>query len=201
MAPAAVEGAGVSTSAERYVRTRSEVTWRSTRGRRALNASSRLMASAHDLRPAHDEHRRDDERALEKLLNERIDPGQIENVREHANDQRAEERAGHRALAAEQRRAADDNRRDGVQFIALARDRRADAELRRVDEAREPRQKAGDDIDDRRVGFDGHAGKPRRLLVGADGVDRPPERRQLKDEAADDESRNQNEGRDWNPAK
>ena len=46
--------------------------------------------------------------------------------------------AGYRALAAEQRRAANDNRRDRVQFVALARDRRADAELRRVDEAREP---------------------------------------------------------------
>ena len=45
MAPAAVDGAGVSTSTERYLSTRSEVTCRSTPGRRALGAALRLMTS------------------------------------------------------------------------------------------------------------------------------------------------------------
>ena len=63
------------------------------------------------------------------------------------DDQRADDGAENRARAAEQRRAADHHRRDGIQQQRVASVRGAVGEARRVHEARDRRQHGGQHVD------------------------------------------------------
>src|SRR6478672_5425323 len=63
-----------------------------------------------------EQDRDDDHAADDDLLQERRDAEQVQAVAEHAHDQRADQRAAERALAAHQARAANHRRRDRVEL-------------------------------------------------------------------------------------
>src|SRR5262245_18076277 len=77
-----------------------------------------------------EQHRRHDDRALDDLLREGRDAGEVEDVGENGEVRRADDGADYAALAAEQAGAADDADRDRLELEADAGDRLADGEPR-----------------------------------------------------------------------
>ena len=94
-----------------------------------------------------------------------------EDVGERAEHNRARDRADHRTRAAEQARAADDDRGDRGELVAGAVIGAAEVELARMDDARNRRNEAGDRVDGDLYQRDRHAREPRRPLVTADRED------------------------------
>ena len=79
------------------------------------------------------------------FLRDRHDP---QAVGEHGDDERADDRADDRALAALQRRAADDHGGDRLELEAHARRRLGRAEPRRGEHAGDADEQAGERVDD-----------------------------------------------------
>ena len=82
-------------------------------------------------------------------------------------------------------RAADDDRRDGVEFVTGAGDRAADVQAQQIDHRGDARGEPADGERGDLVVARRMAGEPHRLLVGADGVDEPAEHGEAQDEPAD----------------
>src|SRR4051794_34651701 len=132
--------------------------------------SSRLGASAPGERV--DRHRGQEDQAGDDELRARAQPEEAEPVVDRRDDERAEHGRLDVAAAAEQRRAADDGRRDRVQQDGAAARVRVDrAQARGEHDAAERRHHRADpeagDLDV--VDVDARA--PGRLGVAADGVD------------------------------
>ena len=119
-------------------------------------------------------------------LPEGADVEQVQPVAEHADDERADQRADDAALAAEEVGAADHDRSDGAQLLALRHQRVRRVEPPRHDEPGDRRHQAGEGVGVDLGAPDVDAGDARRLAVAADGVDRAAERRVAQDVPADD---------------
>src|SRR5947209_17550142 len=130
-------------------------------------ACGRLQASALELveRDGEDDHRADDD-----LLRERGDAEQVRAVREHAHDERADDRSHDAPLPTAQGAAADDDGRDHTQLVTLARGWLPRHQPRRLDGPGEPCERAEEDVEHDLIARDAHARVARRLDVTADGV-------------------------------
>lgn len=79
----------------------------------------------------------DDEPTTEEVLRVRTDAGQVQHVREHAQEGGADEGSASGAESTEQARAAYDGGRDGVELVPVTGDRRSDPQLAGVEEPRD----------------------------------------------------------------
>src|SRR4051812_7441512 len=77
------------------------------------------------------------------LLPERLHAGDHEPVLENGGDEHAEHGPEHGADAAEQARASDDHRGDGLKVVRVVTADRGRAEARQVHEARQTRERPG----------------------------------------------------------
>ena len=121
---------------------------------------------------------------------------ELQDVGERAEHDRAGDRADHRARAAEEAGAADDDGGDGGQLVAGAVVGAAEVELAGMDDAGERRGKAGDRVDGDLDQRNRHAGKARRALVAADGEDVAAEARGVEHDGRDDGEDDEDDGRD-----
>ena len=119
----------------------------------------------------------DHEDAGDQHLVDRRHAHQREPVAEHADDQRADQRAEHDAAPAEQAGAAEHDRGDGIEVLGLPGVRVADAGARHRQQRRDAVEHAGQHVDAEQHAFGRDAGQPRRLGVVADRVDVPARRR------------------------
>src|SRR4051812_14523022 len=118
-----------------------------------------------------DEDHRAEDHVL-PLLRNRHD---LQPVVEDRDDQGADDRADDRALAAGQRRAADDHGGDRLQLVAEPRAGLGGREPGRDHHAGQPREQPGERVDDQLPAAHADARQRRRLLVGADRVRVAPE--------------------------
>ena len=121
------------------------------------------------------------------LLHVGRDVEQDHPVREHADEEHAEQRSRELALAADDVGAADDHRGDDVEFPADADFRRTGHQARRENEPGDAGDRRADDKDADLHAFDVNAGEASRVLVAAQRVDRTAEGRRGHDEGADQE--------------
>ena len=101
---------------------------------------------------------------------------QDQAVRQHRNDQRADQRTPDRADAADEGGAAQDHGGDGVELVGLAElEAIGGVETCRLHGAAEACEQARHAVDEDQHAPDLDAGEPRRALVAADRVDVDPE--------------------------
>ena len=134
---------------------------------RLQHAEPLLEPAAHDvgLDGEHDDDADDDR------LQERVDVEQVHAVADHADHQRADQRVGDVAPAAEEAGAADDHRGDRVELGQVAGRRRAGVEPARRDDRGDAGQQAAQHVDRDEHRPHRDAGAAGRLRVAADGVD------------------------------
>ena len=89
-------------------------------------------------------HGQNDHRADDHLLPVGIGSQQVAAVRQQSHDERAHQRSQHAAFAAAQAPAADHDRRDAGQLVALAAGRLAGHQPRGLDHSRQAGEQAGD---------------------------------------------------------
>src|SRR5580704_12883089 len=80
------------------------------------------------------------------FLRVRLNVEQIHEIVQHADEQRADERPHNRTPAAHERRAADHDRGDGLQFVTLTGLRNAGAQTPCEQEARQSGKRTADDV-------------------------------------------------------
>ena len=107
---------------------------------------------------------------------------QLKAIREDGHDERADHRADDRALAAEQARAADDGRGDGVHFVAVASGGNTAVQTADHDDAGHSGHKAADQIDENQVTLHLDAGEFSRDFVAADRIGIAAKARLVEDE-------------------
>src|ERR1700737_3536386 len=95
---------------------------------------------------------------------------QRQPVAEHADDQRAEQRADNRSASAEETRAAEHHRRDAVEILGLPRLGVADAGARHRQQRRDAVDRAGERIHGEQDALRRQAHQPRRFGVVAERV-------------------------------
>src|SRR5438477_984369 len=123
-----------------------------------------------------EDHRADDDPALDDLLPVGRHVDEVEGVVEHADDQRAHDGAGDGADAAGgERGSADHCRGDSVELVPHPQTRLTRADARGDDQAGQSGEHAGVGVDEDLVPAYVDAGDPSRLLVAADGIDVLPE--------------------------
>ncbi len=166
--------------------------WRPLTGRQVIRLGRRGEPDAAD--PGEDRRGDQDDRAGEPVLPRFAEFEEGDRVDHLGQQQRAEHGAEEGAAAAVDRGAAEDDRADRLQRVALARGRVAGADLHRQHHRRERREGARDAVggDPREADVDAHP--VRRRLVRADRAQGEPEpaapQRQLgedRDHDADDE--------------
>src|SRR5258707_2579285 len=109
----------------------------------ALCLTTQSLAATDERLKNRGEH---DDRAGREQLQRCVDVVELKDVGERAEHHRARDRADHRAGAAEEARAADDDRGDRRQFVAGAVVRAAKIELAGVNNAGDRRDQPGDPV-------------------------------------------------------
>ena len=117
----------------------------------------------------------------------RRDIHQIEQVVDHQNDERSQERAPQRTDSPEETGAADDDGGNGIEFEAATGPGITDGDAGGEDDGTEGREEPADHVGDQLAPVDGDAGEASRLLIAANGVDGAPVRCEAEYDRADDE--------------
>ncbi len=137
----------------------------------------------------------DDDQADDDWLVVRVDVVDGETTVEDSDQKGADEGAEDAAFASEEAGAADDDRSDDGEFVALGGNDLGGAKARSEHEAAKPGAEATDDVDAQDEAGCVQAGEAGRLRVAADGIDPAAVGRVAKDEVADDDEGG--EENDW----
>src|SRR4051794_34112162 len=136
-----------------------------------------------------------DDDALDDILDVGVDAEEGEAAHHHAQDQRADHRAGDPADPAREADAADHRRRDRVQLVGHPHAGLARGRARRGDDPAQPREQARDRVDHHQVPADVDARDPRRLHVAADRVGVLAVLRVAQRDVEDDRNRDEDQHR------
>ena len=125
---------------------------------------------------------------------------QIHAVLNHRNNKGTNQGAEDPTRPAGQTGAANNDRRDDIQFIHLCHVRCRGSDQSRLQTPANPRHDSADHIDQNQDGNHRHPRQTRGFLVAADGVDPPAVDGSPEHESAEEENYDEEDERHWNRA-